>query len=62
MVRQFYLAVCLALPVGDMLKLTVFDNLKYGSTISTTVVNSYIDCLHMVNDSRIAFWCVEWAS
>ena len=54
-VRQFNLAVCQALPVGDMLN-QVTDSLRYGSSINATAVNSYVDCLHMVNDNNIVFW------
>ena len=56
-VRQFYLAICQALPVGDMVNI-ISDQLRFGSTIGSTAVNSYVDCLKMVNNDDIVFWCV----
>ena len=54
-VLQYYLAICKALPAGDMLSV-VTDSLRYSSSINSTVVNYYVECLNMVNNNNIKFW------
>ena len=52
-VRMFHLAVCQALPVGEMSSI-ITDQMRYASTIDTITIRSYEDCLQM--DTTIRFW------
>ena len=54
-VRMFHLAVCQALPLGDM-NSVITDQLMYASTLDLQAVKSYVDCLNM--DTSIKFWSV----